>query len=359
MKRQFPSEDLIWNLVKGRVAVASNSWASAAAAGFKVPPAPFTGTGVVGLAEGAVTTGAAAEVDETRAGADETASDEDSAAPLVTVTVTIETWGAAQSVAVAAAEEATALSLATVEEATALSLAIVEEATPLAVAEELAAGGAAAAPPTEKVWVAPAPHGAWSITLPLTVKQVPGALRGSRVKVVAPGVNLNNWELVTFPPPSARPPQENMMTVFPAARRESKFMHAWVEPLTTKVVPAWSLWTPLVMKSHFWAALPSQAATWIGVKLARKSPERGSTKRHFPSDVLISVDVRARVAVLSRFWASAVASLFSSFTTRASRWFKGSAAVRLAPSKMVDSEKIIVEANEDWSKALERPLDNE
>jgi hypothetical protein len=167
------------------------------------------------LAEGAVTTGAAAEVDETRAGADETASDEDSAAPLVTVTVTIETWGAAQSVAVAAAEEATAL-----------SLAIVEEATPLA--EELAAGGAAAAPPTEKVWVVPAPHGAWSITLPLTVKQVPGALRGSRVKVVAPGVNLNNCELVTFPPPSARPPQENMMTVFPAARRESKFMHAWV-----------------------------------------------------------------------------------------------------------------------------------
>ena len=42
-------------------------------------------------------------------------------------------------------------------------------------------------------------------------------------------LDFDNWEPKRwYILPSARPPQENMMTVFPAARRGSKFKHAWV-----------------------------------------------------------------------------------------------------------------------------------
>jgi hypothetical protein len=50
-------------------------------------------------------------------------------------------------------------------------------------------------------------------------------------------------------------------------------------------------------------ALPSQATTLTGVKFSRKSPEEGSTERHWPVEVVIVVLVNARVAVVSKTWA--------------------------------------------------------
>lgn len=52
MERHLPSGALMLTLSRGRVAVSSNSWASAAAEGFKVSPARETGTGSVGLTDG-------------------------------------------------------------------------------------------------------------------------------------------------------------------------------------------------------------------------------------------------------------------------------------------------------------------
>ena len=46
----------------------------------------------------------------------------------------------------------------------------------------------------------------------------------SGIEELAP-VNVKSCEVVTFPLPSARPPQENSMTWLPAARRGSKFKH--------------------------------------------------------------------------------------------------------------------------------------
>jgi hypothetical protein len=67
-------------------------------------------------------------------------------------------------------------------------------------------------------------------------------------------------------------------------------VHGWndmslTNVLTTSMAPATLLCFPLVMTSHFCPALESQAATWIGVRFARKSPESSSTKRHCPVPV--------------------------------------------------------------------------
>lgn len=42
---------------------------------------------------------------------------------------------------------------------------------------------------------------------------------------------------------------------------------------------------PAVMMSHPWPSAAPHWVTWIGVKLARKSPESLSTERHLPSEV--------------------------------------------------------------------------
>lgn len=55
--------------------------------------------------------------------------------------------------------------------------------------------------------------------------------------------------------------------------------------LTTSIVPGTLSCFPAVTTSHCWPSLPSQSATWIGVRLARKSPESSSTKRHCPFEV--------------------------------------------------------------------------
>ena len=49
MKRHWPLGARISTLLNGRTAVLSKAWAWATAVGFRVPPAPETGTGVVGL----------------------------------------------------------------------------------------------------------------------------------------------------------------------------------------------------------------------------------------------------------------------------------------------------------------------
>lgn len=58
---------------------------------------------------------------------------------------------------------------------------------------------------------------------------------GARVKEVSPVVKGKSWELVTAPLPSALPPQENRMTVSPAALLGSKFRHPCVRLETTSV----------------------------------------------------------------------------------------------------------------------------
>lgn len=62
MKRQRPLDDLREMELKARVAVGSRCIASAAAVGFRKPPARETGTRVVGLAFGAWAAAAAAVV---------------------------------------------------------------------------------------------------------------------------------------------------------------------------------------------------------------------------------------------------------------------------------------------------------
>lgn len=81
-----------------------------------------------------------------------------------------------------------------------------------------------------------------STTFPLTVKHVPAWFSGEMDRGPAEPLNGNSWELVTAPPvsvsfhavrpnqlgipPSARPPQLNIIAWSPAARRGSKFMQA-------------------------------------------------------------------------------------------------------------------------------------
>lgn len=83
---------------------------------------------------------------------------------------------------------------------------------------------------------------------------------------------------------------------------------------------------PAVMMSHPWPSAAPHWVTWIGVKLARKSPESLSTERHLPSEVcqssvswvmkqdqkagrtLMLILDEALVALSSRWWASAKAN---------------------------------------------------
>jgi hypothetical protein len=158
------------------------------------------------------------------------------------------------------------------------------------------------------------------MTLPTTFKHtLPLLLAGDRVRGSAPSGKGNSWKngqrlrrqdkimlpltwlSVTWPVPSARPPQENMTTVFPAERRGSKLRHAWVRSLTMRATPFWSLCLPLVYRgmrgdqwgytirrtitSHLWVSLPSQFPTWMGFRLLRKSPEPFWTNKQRPSEV--------------------------------------------------------------------------
>jgi hypothetical protein len=50
-----------------------------------------------------------------------------------------------------------------------------------------------------------------------------------------------------------------------------RIVHTRVE--TIRAWPATLLCLPAVITSHCWPAEPSQATTWTGVKLLRKSPE--------------------------------------------------------------------------------------
>lgn len=80
-----------------------------------------------------------------------------------------------------------------------------------------------------------------------TTQVAPFALFGASGRDDFPAVKANSWESVSCPsvqneckpvtqiralipnvPPSARPPQENNITVSPAARRGSKFKQPWV-----------------------------------------------------------------------------------------------------------------------------------
>jgi hypothetical protein len=71
--------------------------------------------------------------------------------------------------------------------------------------------------------------------------------------------------------------------------------------------PATLLCLPDVITSNFWPSLPSQAATWTGMRFSRKSPAVASMERQRPSLVLTATLENARVAVSSRGLASAAA----------------------------------------------------
>jgi hypothetical protein len=259
MKRHCPLEATRETEEKARVAVLSRWFDSAAEEGWRVPPAPETGTGVVGLAASVariisppVTAAAedrtAAETEETSTalldGGAEERIKELLAAALVTKTVVMEIhWEAAWETACATSEvDATRAAVDEVED--------VERA--VIVAET------AAAPPPLKVndWLASAAlQGASSrILAEVTVKHVPTAFVGSSANGPAPPENVNSWEFVTVPPtkvrlgdpsyvkilpPSALPPQENMITVSPAALRGSKLRQAWVWEMSALINDVW------------------------------------------------------------------------------------------------------------------------
>jgi hypothetical protein len=244
MKRHCPLEAFRETEEKARVAVLSRWFDSAAEEGCRVPPAPETGTGVVGLAASVARTisppvTAAAE-DWTAAATEETSAalldggaveriEELLAAALVTKTVVMEThWETAWATSEVDATRAAVDDVEDVER-----LVVVAATT--------------AAPPPLKVndWLASAAlQGASSrILAEVTVKHVPLAFVGSSANGPAPPENVNSWEFVTAPPanvrfgdlnyvkvlpPSALPPQENMITVSPAALRGSKLRQAWV-----------------------------------------------------------------------------------------------------------------------------------
>ena len=65
------------------------------------------------------------------------------------------------------------------------------------------------------------------------------------------------------------------------------------------------------MISNFSFALPSQVLVCTGIKFCRKSPDKGSIKRQDPSGALTETPENARVAVSSRWLASAAASAFN------------------------------------------------
>lgn len=139
-------------------------------------------------------------------------------------------FGGVEVVVFAGADAATEVTFGGVEEeaggATTHTGTADEVATEALVVTGFPGATAAAPPKLNDCVLLPATQAAASTTAPLTVKQVPAAFLGSKVLTPAPPVKEKSCELVTTPPPSARPPQENMITWFPAARRGSKFMQA-------------------------------------------------------------------------------------------------------------------------------------
>lgn len=217
IERQSPVESLIWTEEKARTAVLSRGLASAAAEGLRTPPAPETGTADVGLAVNTAPAAAAAEemgaevmMDETREDAAMVFADEPEERVMFIMVVGVKLVDGEVEAASSATAEETGVELA------AIATAVVEARTE-----------AALPPPKVNDWVESPEHGASSRTLAdVTARQVPTAFRGLNASGPAPPVKLKSWEFVTAPPPSPRPPQENMMTVLPAARRGSKFKHA-------------------------------------------------------------------------------------------------------------------------------------
>ncbi len=150
MKRHWPSADLIATEEKARVAVSSRGFASAAAEGLRT---------------------------------------EMMDAEVETVAVLIEEAGGEVIVAAAVVGVAVGLSTATA--------VVVLEAAVLAADE-------AAAPPKVNDWCESAElHVAWSMTAPLTVKQVPGAFSGEKDCGPALPLKGKSCESVTVPPESS------------------------------------------------------------------------------------------------------------------------------------------------------------
>jgi len=58
--------------------------------------------------------------------------------------------------------------------------------------------------------------------------------------------------------------------------------------LTMRAKPGTLSCFPDVMTSHFWLGLVgSQGISWMGVRFSRKSPESGSTEKHWPLEVYV------------------------------------------------------------------------
>jgi hypothetical protein len=243
MKRHWPEEDLMDTEENARIAVVSRGLASAAEDGWRVPPARETGTGVVGL-EDKRTAAAAVLEGAGEAAIDVVAPTEARIGSVMTEDVTAEELRGRVMVMIVVEVHPAFVVVVLVLLTTATRFAV-EVAAALVVDADTAGAFPLVLPlPKVNVWLAsPALHGAWSRTLlAVTAKQVPTAFRGEKENEVV-FARVKSWELVTAPPrdvscaegggrrnipPSARPPQENMMTVLPAARRGSKFMHACV-----------------------------------------------------------------------------------------------------------------------------------
>lgn len=97
----------------------------------------------------------------------------------------------------------------------------------------------------------------------------------------------------------------------PAALRPSKLMQPLVRVLTMRAEPLALLCLPAVMTSHFSFGAPVQSTRPTGMRFSRKSPAVGSTEMHWPLGARIETALNARVAVSSRWFASAAAEGFS------------------------------------------------
>jgi hypothetical protein len=233
MKRQSPLASVMETPVSARVAVLSNSWAAAAAVGTSSPPARETGTGVVGFPTSVG--GAAAEPDDdAEADSDEVIGD-DVAGGVVAVNEVVSARRVTVIMSVDTQPDASDETMATAVLAGAVSRVVVDDDAERAaevdaetVAMEETFETAAELPPKVNDCVAsPGRQAAWSRTLAaVTARHTVGEPTGENASGPFPPVKGNNWEFVTVPPPSALPPHENIMTVFPAARRESKLAQA-------------------------------------------------------------------------------------------------------------------------------------
>jgi hypothetical protein len=131
-----------------------------------------------------------------------------------------------------------------------------------AVAIDLTPVTAVLAPPNVNAWLGSVDwQVAISRALPLTVKHEPAEFSGWMARGPALPLKLKSCELVTAPPPSARPPQENSRTWFPAALLGSKLKQACVRVLTMSIELATLMCFPDVMISHPWPSVDPQVPT--------------------------------------------------------------------------------------------------